>query len=211
MPRVATCLTACRTPFRDSRAISSFRAIRRARRWCRTAWRSCSTILRYGATPRVLPGTHVHGASCLGATTRDVKPGDAAEAGEALAGRVIEMMRAAGIPNGLSGLGFGVGDVEALAAGAEPQWRVIRNAPKDVSARSEGLVQFGDAVLVAAPRDRQIGMSSMRRPRREPAARASPRLHKLALRWLSASRDNSMPSLRSASARRSVAGKTTSI
>ncbi len=62
-----------------------------------------------------------------------MKPGDATEAGEALAGRVIEMMRAAGIPNGLSGLGFGIGDVDALSAGAEPQWRVIRNAPKDVS------------------------------------------------------------------------------
>ena len=55
------------------------------------------------------------------------------EAGEALAGRVIEMMRAAGIPNGLSDLGFSESDVDALAIGAEPQWRVIRNAPKDVT------------------------------------------------------------------------------
>jgi alcohol dehydrogenase class IV len=47
--------------------------------------------------------------------------------------RVIELMRAAGIPNGLSDLGFAAKDVDALAAGAEPQWRVIRNAPKDVS------------------------------------------------------------------------------
>jgi alcohol dehydrogenase class IV len=42
-------------------------------------------------------------------------------------------MRAAGMPNGLSDLGLGSGDVDALVAGAEPQWRVIRNAPKDVS------------------------------------------------------------------------------
>ncbi|TMH55471.1 MAG: iron-containing alcohol dehydrogenase, partial [Betaproteobacteria bacterium] len=55
------------------------------------------------------------------------------EAGEVLAGRVIEMMRAAGIPNGLSDLGFGDSDIDALALGAEPQWRVIRNAPKDVT------------------------------------------------------------------------------
>jgi len=89
------------------------------------------SVWRY--TAACCPERHVHGASCLGAATRDLKPGEASEAGEALAGRVIEMMRAAGIPNGLSGLGFGVGDVEALAAGAEPQWRVIRNAPKDVS------------------------------------------------------------------------------
>ena len=76
---------------------------------------------------------------------RDVKPGDATEAGEALAGRVIELMRAAGIPNGLSGLGFGTGDVEALAAGAEPQWRVIRNAPMDVT-RDDLKGLFGSAM-----------------------------------------------------------------
>ncbi len=89
------------------------------------------SVWRY--TAPCCPERHVHGASCLGATTRDIKPGDATEAGEALAARVIELMRAAGIPNGLSGLGFGARDAEALAAGAEPQWRVIRNAPKDVT------------------------------------------------------------------------------
>ena len=75
----------------------------------------------------------MHGAACLGAEVRDIKPGSASEAGEVLAGRVIEMMRAAGIPNGLSDLGFGDSDIDALALGAEPQWRVIRNAPKDVT------------------------------------------------------------------------------
>jgi alcohol dehydrogenase class IV len=89
------------------------------------------SVWRY--TAACCPDRHVHGAVCLGGETREVKPGDAAEAGEALAGRVIELMRAAGIPNGLSDLGFGAKDVDALAAGAEPQWRVIRNAPKDVS------------------------------------------------------------------------------
>jgi hydroxyacid-oxoacid transhydrogenase len=89
------------------------------------------SVWRY--TAPCCPERHVHGAACLGAATRDVKPGDATEAGEILAGRVIEMMRATGIPNGLSGLGFRAGDVDALATGAEPQWRVIRNAPKDVT------------------------------------------------------------------------------
>ena len=89
------------------------------------------SVWRY--TAACCPDRHVHAATCLGGDTRDVKPGDAAEAGEALAGRVIELMRAAGIPNGLSDLGFSAKDVDALAAGAEPQWRVIRNAPKDVS------------------------------------------------------------------------------
>ena len=89
------------------------------------------SVWRY--TAACCPERHVHAASCLGTDAHDVKPGDASEAGEALAGRVIELMRAAGIPNGLSDLGFGLGEVDALAAGAEPQWRVIRNAPKDVS------------------------------------------------------------------------------
>ncbi|HVS57814.1 MAG TPA: hydroxyacid-oxoacid transhydrogenase [Casimicrobiaceae bacterium] len=76
------------------------------------------------------PQRHLHGAACLGAETRDALPQDA---GEALAGRVVEMMRATGMPNGLSDLGFTVADVDALAIGSEPQYRVIRNAPKEVS------------------------------------------------------------------------------
>ena len=76
------------------------------------------------------PERHLHGAACLGADTRDAGADDA---GEALAGRVIGLMRAAGIPNGLADLGFGPADIDALATGAEPQYRVIRNAPKDVS------------------------------------------------------------------------------
>jgi alcohol dehydrogenase class IV len=92
------------------------------------------SVWRY--TAQCSPERHVHGAACLGVATRDLsslRPGDAVEAGEALAGRVVELMRAAAMPNGLSGLGFGAGDVDALAAGAEPQWRVIRNAPRDVT------------------------------------------------------------------------------
>ena len=76
------------------------------------------------------PQRHLHGAACLGAETRDALPQDA---GEALAGRVVAMMRATGMPNGLSDLGFTVADVDALVIGSEPQYRVIRNAPKEVS------------------------------------------------------------------------------
>ena len=69
-------------------------------------------------------------ASSLGADTRDAFPIDA---GDVLAQRVIDLMRATDMPNGLSALGFKDSDVDALAAGAEPQYRVIRNGPKDVS------------------------------------------------------------------------------
>jgi hydroxyacid-oxoacid transhydrogenase len=88
------------------------------------------------------PQRHLHGAVCLGAETRDARPEDA---GEALAGRVVEMMRATGMPNGLSDLGFTVADVDALATGSEPQYRVIRNAPKEVS-REDLKSLFGAAM-----------------------------------------------------------------
>jgi hydroxyacid-oxoacid transhydrogenase len=86
------------------------------------------SVWRY--TAPCSPDRHLRGAVYLGADTRGASPEDA---GEALAGRVIEMMRAAGMPNGLSELGFGDADADALAIGSEPQYRVIRNAPKDVS------------------------------------------------------------------------------
>ncbi len=86
------------------------------------------SVWRY--TAPCCPERHLHGASCLGADTRGAESGDA---GEVLAARVIELMRAAQMPNGLQALGFGADDLDALATGAEPQYRVIRNAPKDVS------------------------------------------------------------------------------
>ena len=75
------------------------------------------------------PERHLHGARCLGAKNADA---DADDAGEVLAARVIELMRATAMPNGLAALGFDDGQIGALATGAEPQYRVIRNAPKDV-------------------------------------------------------------------------------
>jgi alcohol dehydrogenase class IV len=98
------------------------------------------SVWRY--TAPCCPERHLHGAACLGADTRDAGADDA---GEALAGRVIGLMRAAGIPNGLADLGFGPADIEALATGAEPQYRVIRNAPKDVS-RDDLKSLFGSAM-----------------------------------------------------------------
>jgi alcohol dehydrogenase class IV len=86
------------------------------------------SVWRY--TAPCSPERHLHGAHCLGARTDDARPGDA---GEVLAGRVIELMRATNMPNGLTALGFDATHLDALAAGAEPQYRVIRNAPKDVS------------------------------------------------------------------------------
>ena len=54
-------------------------------------------------TAPAVPTRHLHCAQCLGADMRGAATGDA---GEVLAGRVIELMRATGMPNGLTALGF---------------------------------------------------------------------------------------------------------
>jgi alcohol dehydrogenase class IV len=88
------------------------------------------------------PERHLHGAQCLGAETRGATGIDA---GDVLAGRVIELMRATAMPNGLTELGFDASHLDALATGAEPQYRVIRNAPKDVG-RDDLKSLFGAAL-----------------------------------------------------------------
>jgi alcohol dehydrogenase class IV len=85
------------------------------------------SVWRY--TAPCCPERHLHGAQCLGANTRGATNPDA---GEVLATRVIELMRSTAMPNGLTALGFDDSHVDALATGAEPQYRVIRNAPRDV-------------------------------------------------------------------------------
>ncbi|MEO8537797.1 MAG: iron-containing alcohol dehydrogenase, partial [Betaproteobacteria bacterium] len=77
------------------------------------------------------PERHLRGARALGASVDGAAPEDA---GDVLAARVIELMRATRMPNGLAALGLDDAHVEALAEGAEPQYRVIRNAPIDVGA-----------------------------------------------------------------------------
>ena len=86
------------------------------------------SVWRY--TAPCAPERHIHGAHRLGARTEGARADDA---GEVLAGRVIELMRATDMPNGLTALGFDATHLDALTTGAEPQYRVIRNAPKDVS------------------------------------------------------------------------------
>ena len=75
------------------------------------------------------PERHLHCARALGAEMRGATPGDA---GEVLATRIIDLMKATGMPNGLTALGFGESEIDALATGAEPQYRVIKNAPVDI-------------------------------------------------------------------------------
>ena len=75
------------------------------------------------------PARHLRCAQALGADARSATPDDA---GEVLATRIIDLMKTTGMPNGLTALGFGENEIDALATGAEPQYRVIKNAPVDI-------------------------------------------------------------------------------
>lgn len=100
------------------------------------------SVFRYIAD--AAPERHIEAARCLGGETRDATPADA---GEIVASRIIELMRAVDMPNGLSGLGFSRSDAPALAKSAFRQGRAIANAPRDidqsdVQAIFEGAVSY---------------------------------------------------------------------
>jgi alcohol dehydrogenase class IV len=81
-------------------------------------------------TGEASPERHIEAARLLGADTRDVHSEDA---GEVLASEIIRIMRAVGMPNGLSGVGYTDEDVAALTEGAYPQQRLLQNAPREMS------------------------------------------------------------------------------
>jgi len=72
------------------------------------------------------PERHLDGARWLGAEVGDAGP---VEAGEVLAERIITLMRATGMPNGLRGVGYDDTYIAALVDGAIQQRRLLDNAP----------------------------------------------------------------------------------
>jgi hydroxyacid-oxoacid transhydrogenase len=76
------------------------------------------------------PARHLEAAAALGADVTGATPDDA---GEILAQAFISLMRATGLPNGISALGYDEGDIPALAAGAYAQQRLLVIAPRGVS------------------------------------------------------------------------------
>jgi hydroxyacid-oxoacid transhydrogenase len=60
-------------------------------------------------TSKINPELHLYAAELMGVDTAGADP---REAGDILVGRFIELMRATGMPNGLSSVGFGESDVE---------------------------------------------------------------------------------------------------
>lgn len=88
------------------------------------------------------PKRHLEAARFLGADAASATPD---EAGEVVSKRIVQLMRQTGVPNGLSGVGFGVGDVKALAASSIRQTRAINNAPK-VANQSDMESIYGNSI-----------------------------------------------------------------
>ncbi|HEY5701729.1 MAG TPA: hydroxyacid-oxoacid transhydrogenase, partial [Gammaproteobacteria bacterium] len=76
------------------------------------------------------PARHLESAGFLGADARDAGPDDA---GEVLAGRIIDMMRDTAMPNGIAALGYGENDIAGLTDGAWAQQRLLANSPVEVT------------------------------------------------------------------------------
>jgi hydroxyacid-oxoacid transhydrogenase len=77
------------------------------------------------------PALHLHAAGLMG---KDISGASADDAGEILAGAVVEMMRKVGMPNGLRAVGYGPDDLEKLVEGTLPQHRVTKLSPRPADA-----------------------------------------------------------------------------
>ena len=73
------------------------------------------------------PQRHLEAAAVLGADTAGA---GAEEAGDLLAGCIVDYMRRLDIPNGLRALGYDAGDIPALVEGTLPQHRVTKLSPR---------------------------------------------------------------------------------
>ena len=89
---------------------------------------SAPAIFRYLAEGA--PERHLEAANSLGANAWDAGND---EAGEVVAGRIIELMKKTAMPNGIGDLGFSEGDVKTLAASSVRQTRAIDNAPRETN------------------------------------------------------------------------------
>jgi hydroxyacid-oxoacid transhydrogenase len=81
-------------------------------------------------TASTSPGRHLEMAAAMGADIDGVAPADA---GECLAAAIIALMRSAGMPNGLSAIGYTEADIGRLVDGTAPQHRVTKLSPRLVT------------------------------------------------------------------------------
>lgn len=94
------------------------------------------------ATAVACPDRHLQAAALLGEDVRGASPSDA---GAILARALERLMRAAEVPVGLSSLGYGSADVDALTAGTVVQARLLDNAPLPLDRDAVAAI-FRDAI-----------------------------------------------------------------
>lgn len=82
-------------------------------------------------TAKTNPELHLNAAKLMGV---DITNADKNEAGEIIANKIIKFMKATGMPNGLSVVGYGPSDIEDLVQGTLPQHRVTKLSPRPASA-----------------------------------------------------------------------------
>lgn len=88
-------------------------------------------------TAHAAPERHLAAAEALGADIRGAKLEDA---GEILAARLIAMMKATGLPNGLTELGYSEKDLPGLVKGGYAQPRLLVIAPRETTEKDmEGM------------------------------------------------------------------------
>jgi len=78
-------------------------------------------------TSRANPEKHLEAARLAGADTTNTR---IEEAGDALADKIVSLMKETGMPNGLTAVGFTVEDVDKLVEGTLPQQRVTKLSPR---------------------------------------------------------------------------------
>jgi alcohol dehydrogenase class IV len=83
----------------------------------------------FRATAATSPERHLQAAEALGA---DIRGASEADAATVLSTALVDRMRAAGVPNGVGGVGYREADIEALARGSILQKRLVDNAPMPV-------------------------------------------------------------------------------
>jgi len=83
-------------------------------------------------------------AELIGIDTRGAGPEDA---GDILARAVTDVMKKAGIPNGLQAVGYTPDDVDALVEGVLPQHRVTKLSPRPAT-RADFTRLFLDSMTI---------------------------------------------------------------
>ncbi|MFC1885832.1 hydroxyacid-oxoacid transhydrogenase [Thermodesulfobacteriota bacterium] len=94
-------------------------------------------------TASACPERHLKAAEALGVDVSGAKPEDA---GSIISTKVIDIMKALNIPNGLGAIGYTKADIPKLVEGTLPQHRVIKLSPRPVG-EAELTRIFEDAMM----------------------------------------------------------------